>query len=195
VTFPDPDYSDPEFADTELGGPAPASAAENARDALAERIEAGRQRLAQRMEDGDMAAVAKQAADDAVEFTKKHPFAVIAGAIGAGLVIGAMTKPGRKATKQVAKRSSVMAVLASEAALAFGMEALSRFTETAGNAKQSGRDRLEDMGDAVGSTARKLRRDTTYKAEAANDAVRSASRKASRKTTRTIRDVRARLKS
>ena len=190
MTYPDADYSDPDFIDTELADPNVQPEPANAREALKERIEAGRQRLAER----DLGTAAKQMADDAAQFTKEHPLMVVAGAIGIGLAIGAMTKPGRKAGTKAIQRTSVVALLAREAALSFGMEALDKITSAAGEAKRTGGDKLEDISDAVSTKARAVKRDTAYKAEAANDAVRTASRKAARKTGRKIRDTRERLR-
>ena len=65
---------------------------EQKREKLRERIEAGEQRNEERT----LAEQAKDAADSAVEFTKKHPFAVVGGVLLAGLAIGAMTRPGRR---------------------------------------------------------------------------------------------------
>ena len=65
---------------------------EQKREKLRERIEAGEQRNEERT----LAEQAKDAADSAMEFTKKHPFAVVGGVLLAGLAIGAMTRPGRR---------------------------------------------------------------------------------------------------
>ncbi len=65
---------------------------EQKREQLRDRIEAGEKRNEAR----SLADQAKDAADSAVEFTKKHPFAVIGGVLVAGLAIGAMTRPGRR---------------------------------------------------------------------------------------------------
>jgi hypothetical protein len=190
MNYPNSDYTDPDFVDTELADPAAYPRLASKRDALKERIETGRQRLAER----DLAATAKKAADDAIEFTKEHPIAVVAGAIGVGLLIGAMTKPGRAAGKQVAQRSTMAASIAKEAALAFGLAAFDRMNQAASDAKQSSTDRLEDVTDTLSTKARAVKRDAAYKAEVANDAVKTATRRASRKSGRTIRDAKARLK-
>lgn len=181
----DPDFVDTELADTSQYADAPA----DPRELLRQKIEAGRQRLAER----DLANAAKEAAENAAEFTKKHPIAVVAGAIGVGLLIGAMTRPGRTVVKTGAKRGSAFAALATQAALSFGLDLLERAEESAAKAKQKGGDMAEDIGESIGTTARGIKRDASYRADAASDAVKTASRKAKRTTSRTVRDLRSRL--
>ena len=77
---------------------------EQKREKLRERIEAGEQRNEERT----LAEQAKDAADSAMEFTKKHPFAVVGGVLLAGLAIGAMTRPGRR----IGRRGGAFAALA-----------------------------------------------------------------------------------
>ena len=81
---------------------------EQKREKLRERIEAGEQRNEERT----LAEQAKDAADSAMEFTKKHPFAVVGGVLLAGLAIGAMTRPGRR----IRRRGGAFAELAADTA-------------------------------------------------------------------------------
>lgn len=155
------------------------------RERLKRKIEAGEKRNQERT----FADTAKDAAQTATEFAKAHPLAVVAGAVGVGLLIGAMTRPGRR----LARRGGALTALATEAALAYGLDAFERAGTAASAATRAGSDRLEDLGDSLGSATRKARREAAYHADAAGDAVRSASRHASRKTSRTIRDLRSRL--
>ena len=73
---------------------------EQKREQLRAKIEAGEKRNAER----SFADQAKDVADSAVEFTKKHPFVVVGGAIAIGLAIGAMTRPGRRLGRRVELR-------------------------------------------------------------------------------------------
>ena len=65
---------------------------EDKRAALRDKIDAAEQRNAER----SVADMAKDAADTVTDFAKRHPLATVAGAIGLGLAIGAMTRPGRR---------------------------------------------------------------------------------------------------
>ena len=151
------------------------------RDDLRARIEAGQQRNVER----SISDYAREAAKQATDFAKQHPVATVAGAVTLGLIIGAMTRPGRRLTR----RGGALAVFASDAAIAYGL----RMFDNAGVAARHAGDRLADAGNAMGTQARHLRRDAMYQAEEAGDAVRAASRKVSRTSERTIRDLRARL--
>ena len=151
------------------------------RDQLRARIEAGERRNEERT----LSDQARDAADTAVEFTKKHPYAVIGGAIAVGLAIGAMTRPGRR----LGKRGGVLAGLAVDAALAYG----ARMLDNATNAAQLAGDQFEDLSDTAATTARGLRRDAAYKIDVAGDALRATTRKASRSGSRTARAIKTRL--
>lgn len=153
------------------------------RDDLRARIEAGQQRN----EDRTLGDYARDAAQQATDFAKQHPIATVAGAVTLGLIVGAMTRPGRRITR----RGGAMAALATDAAIAYGL----RMFDNAGVAARHAGERLTDAGDTLGTQARHMRREAIYQAEEAGDAVRAASRKLSRKSERTIRDLRARLTS
>lgn len=150
---------------------------EQKREQLRAKIEAGERRNAER----SFADQAKDAADSALEFTKKHPFAVVGGAIAVGLAIGAMTRPGRR----LGRRGGALAGLALDAALAYGARAL----DGAGNATQFASDKLEDFGDTAATAARGMRRDAAYKLDVAGDALRAGSRKAARTGSRAARSI------
>ena len=158
---------------------------EEKREKLREKIEASEIRNEER----SFADYARDAADQATEFAKKHPLATVAGVIGLGFVIGAMTRRGRR----LGRRGGAMAAIAADAALAYGLNAFDRASTSAAAAARGGSDRLQDVGDAIGSAARTFRRDAAYRSDVAGDALRSTSRKASRKASRTIRDLRTRL--
>ena len=119
---------------------------EQKREKLRERIEAGEQRNEERT----LAEQAKDAADSAMEFTKKHPFAVVGGVLLAGLAIGAMTRPGRR----IGRRGGAFAALAADTALAYG----ARMVDGVLDGAQYAGDRIEDLGESTATTARGLRR-------------------------------------
>lgn len=154
---------------------------EEKRAELREKIEAGEKRNAERT----FADTAREAADNATTFVKKHPLAALGGAVVIGLAIGAMTKPGRRLTK----RGGVLAGLAADAALAYGMTMIDR----AGDLARDGQDRLEDFGDSLSDTARHAKREASYLAGTTSDKTRSAARGVARKAGRAARDLRARV--
>ncbi|MEP0191076.1 MAG: hypothetical protein ABJP70_10660 [Erythrobacter sp.] len=68
------------------------------RDELRAKIEASERRVAERT----ITDNAKEAAGVATTYVKENPMIVLGGAIAAGLVIGMMTKPGRRAAGKAA---------------------------------------------------------------------------------------------
>lgn len=155
------------------------------REELREKIEAAEVRNEER----GLAEMAREAAETATDFAKKHPLATVAGAVGVGLLIGAMTRPGRRLTR----RGGALAAIAADAALAYGLEAFDRIGTATSAAARAGADGLEDLGDSVGSAARSFRRDAAYRADVAGDTVRATSRRAGRKASRSLRNLRSRL--
>ena len=144
------------------------------RDQLRARIEAGERRNEERT----IMDQAKDVADSAIDFAKKHPVATVAGAVAVGLAIGAMTRRGR----DLGRRGGSLASYAADAAIAYGLSMI----EGAG-------DKFEDLSDAAGTQARRVKRDAGYRLDSMGDSLRSSSRKAGRKSSRAYRDLRARL--
>ena len=144
------------------------------RDQLRARIEAGEKR----QEERSFLDQAKDAADSAVDFAKRHPVATVAGAIAVGLAVGAITRRGR----ELGRRGGSLASYATDAAIAYGLSMI----EGAG-------DKFEDFGDAAETHARRLKRDAGYRLDSMGDSIRSSGRRASRKSKRGYRDLRARL--
>lgn len=151
---------------------------EEKREELREKIEAGQKRLEER----SLSDTAREAAESATEFVKRHPLATLGGAVAIGLAIGAMTKPGRRLTR----RGGALASLAADAAFAYALSAI----DSAGELAREGQDALEDFGGTVTDKARAARREASYLAGTASDKTRSLSRRASRKAGRTMRDLR-----
>ena len=158
---------------------------EDKRAELREKIGAAEQRNADR----SVADMAKDAADTVTDFAKRHPLAAVAGAIGLGLAIGAMTRPGRRLTR----RTGVLAAMAADTAMNYGLNAFDRAGTATSAAARSGSDGLQDLSESLSSAARSLRRDAAYRADVAGDALRGTKRRAGRKASRTMRDLRSRL--
>ena len=146
------------------------------RDQLRARIEAG----TQRHEERSFGEQAKDVADSAIEFAKKHPLATLAGAVAVGLAVGAMTKRGR----DLGRRGGSMASYAADAALSYGLGMF-----------QGATDKIEDLSDAAGTQARRVKRDAGYRLDSMSDSVMSGQRRAKRKSARAYRDLRNRLTS
>lgn len=144
------------------------------REALRQRIEASELRQQAR----NLGEQAKEAADSALGYAKKHPLRVVAGAVAVGLAIGALTRPGRR----VGKRGGALAAIALDAALAYGMKAFDK-AGTFGS----------EAADSAGVAARKIGRDASYRLDVAGDAVRAGSRKAGAIGTKAMRDMRSRF--
>ena len=68
------------------------------RDELRAKIEARERRIAERT----LADEAREAAEVATEYVKQHPLQVVGGAIAVGLLLGLMTRPGRRAVGNAA---------------------------------------------------------------------------------------------
>lgn len=119
------------------------------RDELRAKIEASERRQAQRT----IADDAKEAAGAATTYVKENPLMVLGGAIAAGLVIGLMTKPGRRAAgkaasgaagaasgaakgaaksagKAVKSRGSSFAALLTDALVAYGVKMIDKAVDT-----------------------------------------------------------------
>lgn len=152
---------------------------------LKSRIEAGEARQKAR----EFASKAKDAAGTATDFVKRNPLAAVGGAIVVGLAIGAMTKPGRRVTKNMARRSGVFATLARDAVLAYGV----KFIDEATSAARTGQDKLEDFSDAARTSAQSAKREVGYLAGKASDNAAAATRTAGRKTRRAVRGFRDRI--
>ena len=150
-----------------------------ARDSLRTRIEAAERRNAERT----LADNARTAATAGADYTRAHPLTVISGALAAGLVIGLLTRPGRRLAGRVvsgatgavsgaassagsgvksitARGGSRIGTMVSEAAVAYIMTLIDDLIEAA----RSGQERAEEAADGLGTAAAKQAR--TFKANA-----------------------------
>lgn len=144
------------------------------RDRLRERIDAAEARNAART----VADQAREAAATATDFVKRHPLATVAGVAVAGLAIGAMTRPGRRAGKKASKRAGAFASYAAEIGLAYATGLLDK----AGDAARTGQDKLSELGGAAANRG----------GDAAETARRLSS-ELSAKASKSIRELRGRL--
>lgn len=151
------------------------------REALRAKINAGEARQAERT----LADQAKDAADGALEYVKANPIkSVAAVAIGA-LLIGAMTRPGRKAGKRAGKLASA----ATDAALAYGLSLLDAGKDAAG----TGQDRLADLSKSARKNAREWQDYAAREGSELSDYLIAAARRSGKRASKTIDELRSRI--
>lgn len=178
------------------------------RDALRAKIEASERRIAER----SFADEAREAAGAAGDFVKANPLAVLGSAIALGLLIGALTKPGRRAVgtaaagtigavnartgrstsgtvkragKKAKKRTEAASDRLADAVVAYGVKLIDEVLDGA----QAGQDMFEDFGDSAARRSRKARRTAQYRAGLAADSTRAATLRTRRRTKRAVRDL------
>lgn len=178
------------------------------RDELRAKIEASERRIAERT----VADQAKDVAGAATSYVKANPLTVLGGAIAIGLVIGALTQPGRRAAKKAAtgaasavggaasgaaksvgnatkSQGAKFGTLLADAMVAYGIKLIDDAMDTA----RTGRDQIEDLGDSAGAKAREIKRDAEYMAGSAADKSRVIGRKTRRRAGRAVRDLKDRV--
>lgn len=116
--------------------------------------------------------VISDAANKVTTFAKEHPGIAIAGGVVAGLAIASMFKGPRKLAAKGGAKAAGLATIGGEMALAYAIDAY----EKAQEASREGARKLDDLGDSVGDTARKVRREASYRAGNAGDAARIKTR-------------------
>lgn len=179
------------------------------RDSLRARIEAAERRNAERT----LADQAREAATAAADYTRAHPFTVIGGALTAGLLIGLLTRPGRRVAgrafhgaseaisgaassassgvKGVAARGgSRLGTMIGEAAVAYAMTLIDDVLDTA----RAGQERAGELGDAAGAQAKKLSANASDAAGSAADGTRALARKTRDAAIDVLRDIRRQTK-
>lgn len=121
------------------------------REALRARIEQSEQRIAQR----SFGEQARDAADDALGYVKANPLKTVAAVAVGALILGALSRPGRRVGTRAGHRVGTFANVATEAALAYGTSLF----DGAGSATNRGRHRLAEFGDNVTDRAKSWQRD------------------------------------
>lgn len=105
-------------------------------------------------------------------FVKEHPLTTIAGGIAMGMLIAGMFPSARNAARRTGAKASALSVAGSHALLG----ALQQVFDTAELAGRTGSERLEDMGDVLGDSARGARRGARYWSDRSGDDARIAAR-------------------
>lgn len=186
------------------------SASHDQRDALRARIEAAERRNAER----SFADQARAAADAAIDYTRANPLTVVGGAVAFGLVLGLLTRPGRRvagralhsaggaisgaassATSGVrsvaARGGSRLGTLVGEAAMGYALTVIDDILEAARETKE----RAGDFGEAAGAQARKLGADASDAAGSTADGTRALARNMRDAALGVVRDIRERTKA
>ena len=155
------------------------------REALRAKINAGEERNAER----SFADQAKDAADGALEFVKANPIKSIAAVAVGALVIGAMSRPGRRAGRKAGSKAGTLAAVATDAALAYGLSLL----DAASGAASKGQDRLADLGETVGDKARAWQSTAAKEGSDLSDYLVKIATKGGKRASKTIDELRSRL--
>lgn len=179
------------------------------RDALRARIEAAERRNAER----NLADQARDAANAAVDYTRANPLTVIGGAVAFGLVLGLLTRPGRRVASKAlhgasdaisgaassassgvksltSRGGSRLGTMIGEAAVAYAMTIIDDLLDAA----EEGKERAGDLSQAAGAKAKKLSADASDAAGSAADSTRQLARKAQEAAVGVVRDLRRRTK-
>lgn len=176
------------------------------RDALRARIEAAERRNAERT----LADQAREVAHSAADYTRAHPLTVIGGAVAAGLVIGLLTRPGRRAARQAGEALSGAAASATsgvrevtkrggsrlgrmitETLIAHVMTVIEELLDTA----RAEQDKAAELGDAAGERAKKLGAETARAVGSAADSTGDLVRKGADIAAGVVRDLRRKTKA
>lgn len=157
---------------------APAKSDAEKREALKGKIAAGERRNADR-----------GIAAGALDYVKAHPLKSMAGVALGALLIGAMTRDGRKAGRKAGKKASALAGVATEAALAYGLGLL----DAASGAASKGQDKLAELGESVGPKARAWQSAAAREGSALSDYLVDAAKRSGKRAGKTIDELRSRL--
>ena len=122
------------------------------------------------------------AASKVTAFAKEHPAIAIAGGVVVGLAIASMFKGPRRLAAKGGAKAAGLAAVGGEMALAYALDAYAKAQE----AGREGARQLDDLGDSVGDTARKLKREASYRAGNASDAARIKARETSKAIARKL---------
>ena len=156
------------------------------RQEIKDRIAAAQERQAVRDESlaAMLAEKAAAARDGVTQFAKDHPVATVAGGLALGVLISAMFKnsPTRRAGRYAGARAAGLATLGTEIASSL----LQQVVEGTANARRAGAESLEDAGDAISETARKVGHSASEGIGNGADLARSAAREIGRSIARSF---------
>ena len=123
-----------------------------------------------------------EAKDKFVAFAKEHPIATVAGGLAIGVLISGLFK--RSPTRKAAGKAAGLAAIGAELAMAYAQQALAAANE----AGRTGADKLGDLGETIGSSARHLGRDAADKAGDLGETARTAARDAGTRLGKALRN-------
>jgi len=155
------------------------------REALRAKIESAEERQAQR----SFSDQARDAADSALGYVRANPLKAVAAVAVGALVIGALTRPGRRAGARAGRKASRLASVATDAALAYGVSLF----DSASNAAHRGGDKLANLGAAASDKAGAWTSAAAREGNNLSDYLVDTARRSGRRAGRTIDDLRSRL--
>lgn len=134
---------------------------------------------------GRVSDKAVEAKDGFTQFAREHPIATVAGGVALGVVISAMFKnsPTRKAGRYAGAKAAGMAAVGSELAMAFAQQVM----DASETVRRNGADKLEDIGDALGDTAKRAKREAGYRSANASETARTSARDLGKTIARSLR--------
>ena len=151
------------------------------RDALREKIAAGNSRNSAR----SFQQQARDAAEDALDYVKAHPLKTVTAVAVGALLIGALTRPGRRA----GRKAGAFAGTAADAALTYGLSLL----QSAADAASKGQAELAEMGRAAEVRTRGWRSAVLKEGGELSEYLQTAARRGGKRASKTIDDLRSRI--
>lgn len=142
-----------------------------------------------RNEARSLADQAKAAADGALEYVKANPLKSVAAVAAGALVIGALTRPGRRAGRKAGARVGSLAGVAADTVLAYGLSLLDSGKQVAGK----GQDVLSDLGNTTRKNARAWQASAAREGSELSDYILGAAKRGSKRAGKTIDELRGRL--
>ena len=155
------------------------------RKALRARIDARTEQAQKRRDERGLADQARDAADGAIAYVRANPLVSIAAVAVGALVIGALTRPGRRA----GRRAGALAGVATDAALAYGLSLL----DSAGSAASKGQDRMGELGEKVGGRVRDFQATAVREGSNLSDYLVTAAKRSGQRAGKTIEELRSRI--
>jgi len=156
---------------------------ETKRQQIKSQVEAGEARHRDRA-DSTLVDRAGEAAIEAKDrfttFAREHPLTTVAGGLAIGVLISGLFP--RSPTRRLGNKAAGLAALGAEAAVAYMHQAM----DAASHASRAGADRLDDWGETISDTARRVTRDAVHLAENAGESARSVGRDASESISRRL---------
>lgn len=127
-----------------------------------------------------------EAKDKVGAFVREHPITTVVGGVAVGILVSGMFKrsPTRKLGAKAAGRAATLAAIAADLALAYAQQALT----TVNDAGRAGADKIGDLGDSLGDTARSIKREAVHRAGNASDGVRIVQRETAKRVARAVRN-------